>query len=393
MPWPVHPTGFLGTRGDEDSYKIERSLRFNSADSAYLSRTPASAGNRRTFTFSCWIKRGSISTANNQEILSAYTGTNSDSGIFDFNLSTSNTLTFGGYSTTWFVTSQLFRDVSAWYHIILSIDSTQSTASNRLKLYVNGSEVTSFSTINYPTLNQDFAINTTSSHQIGRYSFVSSYYFDGYLTEINFIDGQALTPSSFGETDSITGRWKAKAYSGTYGTNGFYLKFADNSGTTSTTLGKDSSGNGNNWTPNNFSVATGADNDSLIDSPTNNGTSGNYATLNPLDKYSSVSASDGNLLGSLSSQLNGAGGIRSSAGVSSGKWYWEVTAGTMPSARPYLFIGVDKTTDGNASSLNGVGSGGIASSYVYYPSNKQNNNSASSYGSSFTTNEIGRAHV
>jgi hypothetical protein len=154
-------------------------------------------------------------------------------------------------------------------------------------------------------------------------------YFNGYLTEINFIDGQALTPSSFGETDAITGRWKAKAYSGTYGTNGFYLKFADNSGTTSTTLGKDSSPNGNNWTPNNFSVTAGADNDSLVDSPTNYGSDtgvggavrGNYCTLNPLSNNGGTMV-DGNLDFYGPSAFTFAGGT---IAVSSGKWYIEAT--------------------------------------------------------------------
>ena len=194
-------------------------------------------------------------------------------------------------------TNAVYRDTSSWYHIILAVDTTSATANDRIRLYVNGSEVTSFATLSNPAQNADGEINSTSAHSVGRLSGGSGY-FDGYLTEIHFIDGQALTPSSFGETDAITGRWKAKAYSGTYGTNGFYLSFKDN--TSTTTLGYDDAGS-NDWTLNNFSVTAGAGNDSLVDSPTNYGTDtgvggevrGNYCTWNPL--VHGDSATNGNL--------------------------------------------------------------------------------------------------
>jgi hypothetical protein len=173
--------------------------------------------------------------------------------------------------------------------------------------------------------------------------------FDGYLTEIHFIDGQALTPSSFGETDTITGVWKPKKYAGTYGTNGFYLNFADNSNTTATTLGKDSSGNGNNWTPNNFSVTAGAGNDSLVDSPTLYGSDtgaggevrGNYATLSPIIRSAQGTATltNGNL------DLSGTGsaftGALSSIAMASGKWYWEYTVNNVGSSNG---VGIIATT-------------------------------------------------
>ena len=223
MPWPVHPNGLLGAQGDSDSYRIARSLRFNSADSAYLSRTPASAGNRKTWTWSGWIKRSKSGT---QTIFLCDNGI--DNVTFALLSINSDALSFSAYTLAWRTTSGLLRDYSAWYHIVVAFDTTQATASNRVKLYINGSEVTSFLTSNNPTQNTDYGINQAATHDVGK--VYSAYgYFDGYMAEINFIDGQALTPSSFGETDSITGRWKAKAYSGTYGTNGFYLKFADNS--------------------------------------------------------------------------------------------------------------------------------------------------------------------
>jgi 3D (Asp-Asp-Asp) domain-containing protein len=276
----VLPTGI----GPVTGYNIERSLRFNSADSAYLSRTPASAGNRKTWTWSGWIKR--CATGTTHYFFSGGTGT-SDTTAMGIRFTSDDTFRLTSYTTDYRVSSSVYRDLSAWYHVVVAFDTTQATASNRIKIYINGSQVTTFSTSNDPTLNADYGINQAQSHSIGRWNQAANNYTNGYMTEINFIDGQALTPSSFGETDSNTGVWKPKAFSGTYGTNGFYLNFSDNSGTTSTTLGKDSSGNGNNWTPNNFSVTAGAGNDSLVDSPTSYGTDtgvggevrGNYATF------------------------------------------------------------------------------------------------------------------
>jgi hypothetical protein len=264
------------------------------------------------------------------------------------------------YSTTYDMrieTTQVFRDVSAWGHLVVAIDTTQATSTNRVKIYWNGTQITALSTTTYPSQNFETDVNNTNSHKIGVQG--SSYgRHNGYLTEINFIDGQALTPSDFGETDSATGVWKPKAYSGTYGTNGFFLKFADNSNTTAATLGKDSSSNSNNWTPNNFSVTAGAGNDSLVDSPTAYGTDtgvggevrGNYCTWNPLAKGSNTTLSNGNLdvLGS----TNSTGNNNFSTFIpSSEKWYFEVSPANTYS---YSYVGV--SLDGNLStSSNFVG--------------------------------------
>lgn len=326
MPWPVHPNGLLGAQGDNDAYRVERSLRFNSDDSAYLNRTPSNATNLRVFTFSAWVKLTKFGdTYGPQFITNQNGGVNFSDTISIY--SDSFNVWFAG--ATYIIRStQVLRDSGSWYHLVAAIDTTQATAANRVKLYINGIEVTSLSSSSYPPQNYDTGFNTASVHYIGQ--LISTYYSNMYLTEFYWIDGQALTPSSFGETDAITGRWKAKAYSGTYGTNGFYLKFADNSGTTSTTLGKDSSGNSNNWTPNNFSVTVGAGNDSLVDSPTNYGADsynitvdnsrGNYNTFNPLSKVTTATLTNGNLDA-------GASGIAiGSIGMTSGKWYWEVTS-------------------------------------------------------------------
>jgi len=295
-----------------------------------------------------------------------------------------------GYYLT---TGKSFRDPSAWYHIVLSVDTTVS-AGNRVKLYINGSQVSL--TINTELgSSADTWMNSATQHYIGKDASGASQYYDGYITEINFIDGQALTPSSFGETDSITGRWKAKAFSGTYGTNGFYLKFADNSGTTATTLGKDSSPNSNNWTPNNFSVTAGAGNDSLVDSPSNYGTDtlvggevrGNYCTLSPIDKGSEATLVNGNLDITWSG-VNGHSS-RSSYAISSGKWYWEVTAGANAS------IGIIQSNI--YPSLNqwvGNSAYGATGSYAYAPDGRKvNNSSYATYGSAFSNgNVIGVAY-
>lgn len=298
-------------------YQISRSLRFNSSDSAYLSRTPASAGNRQKWTFACWLKKGKNNIS--QSIFSNSTATEAfrfDSDTLYFYSDSGN----NGLMTT----NAVLRDPSAWYHVLLSVDTTQATAANRANIYINGV----LQTLNLdtrPTQNYNTLLNSATALQIG-----GPTYFDGYLADIHFIDGQALTPSSFTEVSATTGQLIPKAYSGSFGTNGFWLKFSDNSAATATTLGKDYSGNSNNWTPNNLSVTAGAGNDSLVDTPTSYGTDtgaggevrGNYCTLNPLS-VTAGTFTNGNLEYVGPSSFRRANGTTS---VSSGKWYWEVTA-------------------------------------------------------------------
>ncbi len=358
-------------------YTIQRSLRFRASASAYLNRTPASAGNRTTWTWSGWVKRGTLNSSGSvaYPLFAVPTGT-TDSTWFEFRF-LSDFLYVGGYSTNWRVTTQVFRDPSAWYHIVLAVDTTQATANNRIRLYVNGSEVTTFTTLNNPTQNASLGINQASATYIG---FSNSQYFDGYLTEINFIDGQALTPSSFGETDTLTGVWTAKKYTGTYGTNGFYLPFTDTSSTTN--LVKDSSGNNNNWTPNNISLTAGVTYDSMIDSPTITvaGTQpvGNYAVLNPLCN-SLVTLSNANLTATYASTWQS---VLSNFVMSSGKWYWEVTGVAL--GTPASQIGID-AIESVVSSY----AGSRATAYVYQSNGqKMNNNTAAAYGATYTTNDI-----
>jgi hypothetical protein len=388
MPWPVHPTGFFGARGDSDTYRIERSLRFNSADNAHLSRTMGTPTSQTTATLSLWVKRSGISKTNfgdtfwdaeasNYNIF-AFAGTgsgNTDSLLFSFRN--------GGT----YYSNAVYRDPSAWYHIVCVYDSTNATQADRFRFFVNGVRGTFISS-------PAFALNYTfegsigaGAYRIGDFILNSSWRPDFYLAEYYWIDGQALSPSFFGETDAITGRWKAKAYTGTFGNNGFYLKFADNSGTTATTLGKDSSSNGNNWTPNNFSVTAGAGNDSLVDSPTNYGTDtgvggevrGNYCTLNPIDKGSSTLA-NGNLDWSSSASYS----CRATFQIpSTGKWYWEFQR----TSANGTCVGIATQSASLASFL---GSDSFGWGYVS-TGNKLTNDATgtgTAYGASYTTTDI-----
>jgi hypothetical protein len=324
-----------------------------------------------------------------QNLFGARNGGGSPSTLFRYDDGTTATATgllFQDDNGATLRTTAQYRDVSAWYHIVLAVDTTQATASNRVRIYINGVEVTAFSTATYPTQNLDMAVNSTNDHRIGNQPVYGDQ-FNGYMTEINFIDGSQLTPSSFGETNAQTGVWQPKAYSGSYGTNGFYLNFSDNSNTTAATLGKDYSGNGNNWTPNNFSVTAGAGNDSLVDSPTSYGTDtgvggtvrGNYCTMNPLRIGPDLTLSNGNLditTGATSSKI-----VSSTIGMTTGKWYWEATL----TASGEILIGVE---DGTAVLAQYAGSN--ANTWAYDSANGQiyNNGSGSVYGASLTTGDV-----
>jgi len=205
-------------------YYLESSLRFRSSATAYLSRTPTTAGNRKTWTWSGWVKRGKI-TAGQWLFGAGPVGTDFELIRFGSGGAANDYLEYvrvvGGAVNAQKVSNQVFRDTSAWYHIVVVEDAANTVA----RIYVNGSEI-SYSTNTNPT-NVNGAINNTVPHEIGRYVGSAAAQFDGYMTEVNFVDGQALTPSDFGEYDTTTGVWKPKEYTGTYGTNGFYLPFKE----------------------------------------------------------------------------------------------------------------------------------------------------------------------
>jgi len=372
----------LAGASGQAGYNLNNSLRYRSSASAYLSRTPTVAGSRTTWTWSGWVKRGAISATSS--IFSAGSGAN----ITELFFTAANILRFYDYISSSYATNlettQVFRDPSAWYHITVVYDTTQATAANRVRLYVNGNQVTSFSSTTYPAQNYASGImNSTTASAIG--GNAGTGYFDGYMTEINFVDGQALTPSSFGETSTTTGTWIPKAYSGSYGTNGFKLNFSDTSAATAAAIGKDSSGNGNNWTPNNISVTAGTTYDAMTDVPTNtSATVANYAVMNPLMKFgSNLSWNNGNLQlvkSSSSTQDHTYGTI----GASSGKYYWETTITAFAGSSPYIYYGIARGLDTTTIYDNTA---------IWYASDGTKSNRASAsynqaYGSSYTTNDV-----
>jgi hypothetical protein len=280
-------------------------------------------------------------------------------------------------------TTQVFRDPSAWYHIVLAYDSTQATSTNRVKLYINGAQVTAFSSATYPSLNLNSDVNNTVDHRIANNN--ASNNFDNYQTEDVLVDGQALTPSSFGSTNALTGVWQPARYTGTYGTNGFYLPFTDNSALTTSSnvgLGKDFSGNGNYWATNNISITAGVTYDSMTDVPTlTSATASNFATLNPL-QLPSATLSNGNLTAS-----GGQAFSISTIGMSSGKFYAEMTVTTVGGESSCgISQGGYTTQTGTAvgTTLNGG-----ATAYGYLNDGSKFSNGVNpAYGSSYTSGDV-----
>ena len=339
-------------------------MRFEDGDSALLSRTPSSASNRDTWTWSAWVKRGNIGAA--KGLFAAPEGTSGNTAYLDIIFTAADQLAVSSYATLYRKTTRLFRDPSAWYHLVVAVDTTDGTADDRIKIYVNGVQETSFVTNNAKTQNEDTGINSAVVHEIGD----GGNHFDGYMAEVNFVDGSQLTPSSFAETKNDI--WIPKDTSGlTFGTNGFRLQFKQTgTGTaSSTTIGADTSGNDNHWTSTNL-VAS----DVVPDSPTNN-----FATLNVLDTGgSNATYSQGNLKIVTNTGSNSQA-VSTIPIPSTGKYYWEVhitaTSGTISDNSR---IGIQ------------VGSAVTPSLDVRYKSdgNKSVDNSGSGYGASYAANDI-----
>jgi hypothetical protein len=260
-------------------YQIDRSLRFERADDAYLSRT-FSAGNRKTWTFSCWAKLSEIGT--NRELF-CVPGANPWITLQIANNNKFYVSWTAGTSGTPWQSDALFRDPSAWYHFVVAWDTTQSTDSNRLKVYANGVQLTGSSS--YPNHNTDYQVNSAVEHGIGG----NKDELGGYLADVHFVDGEALAPTDFGRYDS-NNLWVPKAYSGTYGTNGFHLDFSDNS--SNAALGTDSSGNSNTWTVNNLAAVVDEISASTSEISNPNNSVANH--LNIFDGDTSTTVSSGN---------------------------------------------------------------------------------------------------
>ena len=365
----------LGTNSIKDTgFNVANSLRFNDGSSDFLNRTPSSSGNRKTWTWSSWIKKSTVGAG--YQFLFSCTDASTSTGSIGTNYDGDNKIYFRDDLISLNLTpNAVHRDTSAWYHIVVALDTTQSTASNRAKMWINGTQVTSFSTETYPSQNTDGSINLVSGsyqHRIATYSG-SSNFFDGYLAETVFIDGTALDPTSFGEFD--TGIWKPIDVSGlTFGTNGFYLDF-ENSGS----LGNDKSGNGNNFTVNNLTAI-----DQSTDTCTNN-----FATLNSLIQLTDATLSEGNLQVAYGSAMSRAV-MLSNFGLSSGKWYCEFKVSASSASPSNGLLGIINGSDNSSMGTyllqdNSVYQG---AGYQFWDGQKNINQTGSSYGSTIASGDI-----
>ena len=358
-------------------YQIQRSLRTRRSATPYLNRTFGGSGSRTTNTFSIWCKRGELGTQQG-----IFVGGAAQRGMLYFD--TDNLLKWDAFGALYTVFAPVYRDPTAHMHIVFVVDTGNATGTDRIRCYVNGVRLTT-TTYSTPALNATPQWNDGNSHYL--FGETTSRNFDGVSSEIYFIDGQALTHTSFGQIDAITGQWTPKKYTGTYGTNGtngFYLDFSDNTSTAALCL--DRSGNGNNWTPNNISVTAGATYDSMTDVPLGYGTTdrGNYCTLNPLNTAVATNLSNGNLrhTATVANWASAHGTIA----ASSGKWYWEVALGATSangtvigiSALPRVFVG------------GGQELGQYADGYGYYITNGQKRNNAvgSAYGATAVAGDV-----
>jgi len=352
---------------ESKGYEISNSLRFNDDDSARLSITPSSEGNRKTHTFSTWVKRSNL-TGGKQHLFGVYIDGNNHSLIrFDSgeNLDIRNNLSANAYQLD---TTAVFRDPSAWYHIVMATDTTQSTASDRIKLYINGVQVTLSGS--YPLQNNDTFINDDAEHTLGEVSNDSEQ-FDGYMTETHLVDGSALAPTDFGEFDD-NGVWIPKKYTGTYGTNGFFLEFQQ-TGTSanSSGIGADTSGNDNHFTPTNLAAT-----DVTTDTCTNN-----FCTWNPLNTavggYYTNTLLQGNLQCS-------SGGFGATFDMPSGKWYWEVRCNSSDADQA---IGAMSVTESGQTSL--AGDSNPTHGFLYQANgNARRNGTVEETWSTFTNGDI-----
>ena len=350
----------IGAGGETEfyPYKIGNSLRFDDGSSTYLQKTIN--GNRQTYSISFWFKRGTMDAT--QYYLHEWNGSDTYRGVITINSGNTSTFEMGGSSRFRLITNRLFRDASAWYHVLYVADTTNSTSGDRLRMYVNGVRITSFSTETQPSLNYSGGIGQNTAHEIGSLDG-SSGFIDGYVAEFNYLDGVAVSDATnFGETKS--GVWIPKDTSGlTFGDNGFRLEFEDSSD-----IGNDTSGQNNDWTPNNFVAA-----DVVSDSPTNN-----FATMNNLDGPT-FSTAFGNLRVNGSSST--AGSIGSTFFPTTGKWYVEMVAEDMGNG---MSVGIKSDTEGTFWKPT------RGESVIYQSDGNKiiDGGSATSYGATYTVGDI-----
>ena len=342
----------LGTNSIKDTtFEVANSLRFNSASSDSLTRSTSGAGtSNTTFTISLWIKKTTNASAV-PRLLEFYNNSSYYISL-RFRDDINNRLDFYSESNGSAVnlrTNRSFRDLSAWMHIVMRVDTTQSTADDRLRMYINGVQETSFSARTNPSSSENFQINGSGvTHLISQSGSdtADNRRFNGYMAEVCFIDGQSLDPTSFGEFDSDTNIWKPIDVKGlTFGNNGFYLDFEDSSA-----LGNDVSGNNNDFTVNNLTAL-----DQSIDTCTNN-----FATMSTPTWYDGTITNGGLTVSTDQSNYRYQ---TASIGFSKGKWYWEIK---FVSYGNYSLMGItDEPAPSNTASGYILGAGANAYSVVY----------------------------
>ena len=321
----------MASSGGDTGYEIEQSWMSNVGNASYLKRDYGSAANSYTkWTFSTWIKNTSENYAGGG-LWTAWDGSTQSDTSYGWMGLYQDKLQVGGWNTTWRETNRVFRDVAAWYHIVVAIDTNESTADNRIRIYINGVEETNFATKNNPSTNTQMPWNKQQQHRLGAINpnaGGTSYHFGGYMAETQVIDGSQLTPSSFGETDSDTGQWIPKEYEGTYPAYSFYLKYVSGA------IGTDSSGQGLNYTPVNL-----ANWNVTLDTPTNN-----FATVNSVEPYNSTVSTlvTGNL--NIKAATYSSGNYGNHALTipipESGKWYIEWLSGVQAGGGNVSSVGI-----------------------------------------------------
>jgi len=366
----------MGAAGQSTGYEIDQSIRFDQGANAYLSRTPSSAGNRRNWTFSAWIKFSMHSTNGYHNIFAVRQDSNdyfemarevNNSG--DYRLAINNQVS--GTNSFYFITNRQFRDPAAWYHLVFVADTTHASTDERFRLYINGDRETVFDTYTMPTQNYDTHVNTTNVTAIGTYPTSSGYDMDGYMAEIHFLDGYSYGPEFFGESDNY-GNWIPKEYTGSHGTNGAYITGSDSSN-----LGKNEA-SANTYAA--FASTNLAAHDQMTDTPTNN-----FSVMNPLANYYVQHTLKNGMLEELTS-TNGSYYSYSinNIGMTSGKWYVEVLFSGSSAAQMLAGIS-DREPQGGQHYL---GSQSYEYSYYNYNGKSITGTTQSSFGSTYTQNDI-----
>ena len=362
-------------------FNIDNSLKLERANSEYLNRTPSSNGNQQIFTFSSWVKFSYInSQVSEWSTLFSAGDFAANSPSFRIGHHTNNSLQVSFYTnsqyTGYYRTDALHRDTAAWYHFVCAVDTTQGTNTNRVKIYVNGVLAPTTVTLSHVAQNYNSGVNTGIAHRIGHGVNMQTYASE-YVAETHFVDGQALAPTEFGEFDDDSGIWKPKEVDVTYGTNGFYLDYADASD-----LGDDESGNGNDWTENNIAAA-----DQATDTPTNN-----FCVMNVNKGITYYTINGPGTLNRHPIITNGATVIGNNSNnyvitdatmaMTSGKWYWEIKC-TVDANTGVTEAGIASNHDLGFYSDDGVGN-----FFYQQDGSRYVNGAGAGYGAAWATNDI-----